>query len=105
MDLTLGRVRSIKVTVVGDVKNPGTYNVSSLATLFNALYVSGGPSGMGSLRNIQLLRNNRVIQKLDLYEFLLKGTMNGNVNLMDQDVVFIPTLERKVTFQGQVKRP
>lgn len=105
MDVTLGRVRTIKVTVVGDVKSPGTYSVSSLATLFNALYVSGGPTSMGSLRNIQLLRNNRVIQKLDLYEFLLKGTMSGNVNLMDQDVVFIPALDRKVSFIGQVKRP
>lgn len=105
MDVTLGRVRTIKVTVVGDVKSPGTYSVSSLATLFNALYVSGGPTSMGSLRNIQLLRNNRVIQKLDLYEFLLKGTMSGNVNLMDQDVVFIPLAEKKIIFEGEVKRP
>lgn len=105
MDLTLGKVRSIKVTVVGEVQTPGSYNVSSLSTLFHALYLSGGPTSLGSFRNIQLLRNNRVIQRLDLYEFLLKGTLAGNVNLMDQDVVFIPLAEKKIIFEGEVKRP
>jgi polysaccharide export outer membrane protein len=105
MDLTLGKVRTIKVTVVGEVQSPGTYNVSSLATLFNALYVSGGPSTIGSFRNIQLLRNNKIVQLFDLYDFLLEGLMPGNVVLQDQDVVFIPVAERKISFVGQVKRP
>ncbi|MCP9769384.1 sugar transporter [Lacihabitans sp. LS3-19] len=105
MDLTLGKVRSIKVTVVGEVQNPGTYSVSSLATLFNALYVSAGPNTIGSFRNIQLLRNNKIIQTFDLYDFLLEGSMHGNVGLQDQDVVFIPVADRKVEFIGQVKRP
>lgn len=105
MDLTLGKVRTIKVTVVGEVQSPGTYNVSSLATLFNALYVSGGPSTIGSFRNIQLLRNNKIVQRFDLYDFLLEGLMPGNVVLQDQDVVFIPVAERKISFVGQVKRP
>jgi protein involved in polysaccharide export with SLBB domain len=105
LDLTLGKVRTIKVTVVGEVQNPGTYNVSSLATLFNALYVSGGPSKIGSFRNIQLLRNNKIVQRFDLYDFLLEGLMPGNVVLQDQDVVFIPVSDRKISFLGQVKRP
>ncbi len=105
LDLTLGKVRTIKVTVVGEVQNPGTYNVSSLATLFNALYVSGGPSKIGSFRNIQLLRNNKIVQRFDLYDFLLEGLMPGNVVLQDQDVVFIPVSDRKISFVGQVKRP
>lgn len=105
MDLTLGKVRTIKVTVIGEVQSPGTYNVSSLATLFNALYVSGGPSAIGSFRNIQLLRNNHIIQRFDLYDFLLEGIMHGNLVLQDQDVVFIPVADRKISFVGQVKRP
>lgn len=105
MDLTLGKVRTIKVTVVGEVQSPGTYNVSSLATLFNALYVSGGPSAIGSFRNIQLLRNNKIVQQFDLYDFLLEGLMPSNVVLQDQDVVFIPVADRKISFVGQVKRP
>jgi protein involved in polysaccharide export with SLBB domain len=105
LDLTLGKVRTIKVTVVGEVQNPGTYSVSSLATLFNALYVSGGPSKIGSFRNIQLLRNNKIVQRFDLYDFLLEGLMPGNVVLQDQDVVFIPVSDRKISFVGQVKRP
>jgi protein involved in polysaccharide export with SLBB domain len=105
MDLTLGKVRSIKVTVVGEVQNPGTYSVSSLATLFNALYVSAGPNAIGSFRNVQLLRNNKIIQTFDLYDFLLQGKMNGNVGLQDQDVVFVPVADRKIEFVGQVKRP
>lgn len=105
MDLTLSKVRTIKVTVIGEVQNPGTYNVSSLSTVFHALYLSGGPSKLGSYRNIQLIRNNRVIQKLDLYDFLLKGTLTGNVVLMEQDVIFIPLAERLVSFDGEVKRP
>jgi len=105
MDLTLGKVRSIKVTIVGEVQNPGTYSVSSLATLFNALYVSAGPNTIGSFRNIQLLRNNKIVQTFDLYDFLLEGRMHGNVGLQDQDVVFVPIAERKVEFIGQVKRP
>ncbi|CAN1556839.1 Polysaccharide export protein [Spirosomataceae bacterium] len=105
LDLTLGKVRTIKVTVVGEVQSPGTYNVSSLATLFNALYVSGGPSKIGSFRNIQLLRNNKIVQRFDLYDFLLEGLMPGNVVLQDQDVVFIPVSDRKISFVGQVKRP
>lgn len=105
LDITLAKVRTIKVTVIGEVQSPGSYNLSSLATLFNALYVSGGPTELGSFRNIQLLRNNKIIQHLDLYDFLLTGSLTNNINLMDQDVIFIPLAERKITFNGEVKRP
>jgi polysaccharide export outer membrane protein len=105
LDLTLAKVKSIKVTVIGEVAHPGTYTVSSLATLFNVLYQSGGPSKIGSFRNIQLLRNNKVIHRLDLYEFLSKGLLTGDVGLKDQDVVMIPTSEVIVKVTGEVKRP
>jgi polysaccharide biosynthesis/export protein len=105
LDVTLNKVRSIKITLVGEVITPGTYSVSSLSTLFNALYVSGGPSSLGSFRDIQLLRNNKIIQHLDLYEFLLSGNLKGNLALMDQDVIFIPVSSKKITFAGEVKRP
>lgn len=105
LDLTLAKVKSIKVTVIGEVVHPGTYSISSLATLFNALYQSGGPTRIGSFRNIQLLRNNKLIHHLDLYEFLQKGLLTGDVSLRDQDVVFIPASETIVQVTGEVKRP
>lgn len=105
LDLTLAKVKSIKVTVIGEVVTPGTYTVSSLATLFNVLYQSGGPTRIGSFRNIQLLRNNKLIHGLDLYEFLQKGLLTGDVGLKDQDVVFIPASEIIVQVTGEVKRP
>jgi polysaccharide export outer membrane protein len=104
LDVTLGDVRSIKVTLIGEIKSPGTYTVSSLSTLFNALYLSGGPSENGSFRSIQLLRGNKIVQRLDLYDFLMKGSAQGNVSLQDQDVIFIPVAERKVVLDGEIKR-
>lgn len=103
-DVTLGSVRSIKVTLVGEVANPGTYTISSLATAFNALYLSGGPSNNGSFRNIQIFRNNTLIKKIDVYDFLLKGTLEDNINLFDQDVILIPLFQKKVKITGEVKR-
>lgn len=103
-DITLGNVRTIKVTIVGEVQNPGTYSVSSLATAFNALYLSGGPSRNGSFRNIQVFRNNTLIRRIDLYDFLLKGTLEDNINLNDQDVILIPFFEKKVEIDGEVRQ-
>ncbi len=105
LDLTLAKVKSIKVTVIGEVENPGTYTISSLATLFNVLYQSGGPTRIGSFRDIQLLRNGRLIHHLDLYEFLQKGLLTGDVGLRDQDVVLIPASQTIVQVTGEVKRP
>jgi len=103
-DVTLGNVRTIKVTVVGEVETPGTYSLSSLATAFNALYLAGGPTENGSFRNIQVLRNNVVIKKIDLYDFLLRGVLDENVNLQDQDVIMVPIFDKKVEISGEVKR-
>ncbi|MBY0244234.1 MAG: SLBB domain-containing protein [Sphingobacteriaceae bacterium] len=104
--VNLGQVKSIKVTITGNgAKKPGTYTLSSLATVFNALYVSGGPSDNGSFRNIELIRNNKVIRKLDAYNFLTKGIQEDNITLRDQDVINIPTYSKRVVLNGQVKQP
>lgn len=105
VQVTLGSIRSIRVTVIGEAKKPGTYTISSLATLFNALYVSGGPSLNGSYRNIELVRNNKVYKTVDLYDFLLKGSLAGNVQLKDEDVIRIPYYKARATLVGEVKRP
>ncbi|MFM6947454.1 MAG: SLBB domain-containing protein [Aquirufa sp.] len=103
--VTLGNVRSIKVTITGEVKSPGTYTVSSLATVFNALYSSGGPSQNGSYRNIRVIRGNKVVRVLDLYDFLLKADQSDNIHLQDQDIIRVADYENRVTLLGEVKRP
>ncbi|MFC4213099.1 SLBB domain-containing protein [Pedobacter lithocola] len=105
LTVNLGTVRSIRVTIIGDVATPGTYTVSSLSTLFNALYQSGGPTYRGSLRRIELIRNNKVIQVVDLYNFLQRGIQTDNVSLRDQDVIRIPVYTTRVAIDGSVKRP
>ena len=104
LQVSVGKIRSIKVTVIGEVKKPGSYNISSLSTLFNALYAAGGPTNKGSFRQIELIRNNKVITKLDAYDFLLRGDQTNNVRLTDQDVVRIPPAKVQVSLTGEVKR-
>jgi len=103
--VNLGTTRSIKVTLIGEVKTPGSYTMSSISTLFNALYNSGGPNNNGSLRNIELIRNNKVYKTVDFYTFLQKGLMDGNISLQDQDVIRIPVYKKHVSIAGEVKRP
>lgn len=103
--VNLGNTRSIKVTLIGEVKTPGAYTLSSVSTLFNALYNSGGPNASGSLRNIELIRNNKVYRTVDFYSFLQKGLMDGNIRLEDQDVIRIPVYKKRVSIDGEVKRP
>ncbi|TDO20163.1 SLBB domain-containing protein [Pedobacter duraquae] len=105
LTVNLGSVRSIRVTVIGEAMQPGTYTLSSLSTLFNALYLSGGPAPGGSLRNIEVIRGNRVIKTVDFYTFLQRGVLEGNVSLQDQDVIRIPVYTKRVAIDGQVKRP
>lgn len=105
LQLALGNIRSIKVILIGAIKRPGTYTLPSLATLFNALYVSGGPGENGSFRKIELIRNNKVIQVADLYEFLLKGNQQTNILLQDNDVIRIPFANSLITLDGQLNRP
>ncbi|MBK1438374.1 SLBB domain-containing protein [Parapedobacter sp. ISTM3] len=105
LSLTLGNIRSIKVTLTGYVTRPGTYTLPSLANVFHALYASGGPSDKGTYRGIQLIRNNRVIETIDTYDFLTKGIQPGNVRLEDGDVIHIPVFNRHVTVDGLVNNP
>lgn len=105
LNVSLGSVRSIKVTIIGEVVQPGTYTLSSLTSLFNALYLSGGPTENGSLRNIEIVRGNRVIETVDFYSFLQHGYLDKNIRLEDQDVIRIPVYEKRVSVDGEVKRP
>jgi len=105
LTVNLGNTRSIKITIVGNVKAPGAYTMSSLSTLFNALYNSGGPDVNGSLRNIELIRNNKLYKTVDFYNFLQKGVLDGNIRLEDQDVIHIPVYKKRVSISGEVKTP
>lgn len=104
LSLNLGNIRSIKVVISGEVMKPGTYTLPSFASVFNALYNSGGPNDKGSFRNIQIIRNNRIIATVDLYDFLLNGIQTGNMRLQDQDVIHIPVYQIHVDVVGEVKR-
>jgi protein involved in polysaccharide export with SLBB domain len=105
VSITIGNIRSIKITLLGEVVKPGSYTLSSLSTVFNALNASGGPNENGSFRKIQVIRNNRIISTIDVYDFLLKGIQTGNVRLQDQDVINIPVYQTRVEMSGEVKRP
>lgn len=102
--VSLGKIRSIRVTVIGEAKKPGTLTVSSLTTLFNLLYLCGGPSDYGSYRKIELIRGNQLKRTVDLYSFLLKGDQKDNVLLQEGDVVRIPYYATRVQLTGNVKR-
>jgi protein involved in polysaccharide export with SLBB domain len=102
--ISLTRIRTIKVTLIGS-KQPGNYSVSSLSTVYNALFLGGGPGKNGSYRNIELLRNNKVYKNIDIYKFLVNGDQSDNVGLKDNDVIRIPAYSERVTVEGQVKRP
>jgi protein involved in polysaccharide export with SLBB domain len=102
--ISLSRIRTIKITIIGS-KQPGNYSISSLATVYNALFLGGGPGKNGSYRNIELLRNNKVYKKIDIYNFLVNGNQSDNVGLKDNDVIRIPAYTQRVTVEGQVRRP
>lgn len=104
LSVTLSKIRSIKVTIIG-ANRPGTYRLSSLASVFNALYLSGGPTEFGSFREIELVRNNKVERKVDLYRMILNGDQSDNIGLKDNDVIRIPAYKSRVELQGQFKRP
>lgn len=105
VNIAVGNIRSIKVILTGEVVKPGTYTLPSLATAFNALYSSGGPTEYGSFRQIEIIRGGRKIATLDVYDFLLSGELKNNVRLQDQDVIRIPTYRKRVEIVGEVKRP
>lgn len=103
--VSVGNVRTIKVNVMGEVVTPGTYTLSSFASAFHALYVSGGPNKIGSLRNIQIFRSGDVIATVDLYEYLMRGNNTGDITLRDGDIVKVEPYGILAQVTGEVKRP
>lgn len=103
--LTVGETRSIMVNVLGDVKLPGTYTLSAFASVFHALYMAGGVTDLGTLRNVKVYRNGQLLSVIDIYEYLLNGRMSGNVRLNDNDMVLVGTYDCLVNVTGKVKRP
>jgi polysaccharide export outer membrane protein len=103
--MTMGRLRTVRVHVVGEVCQPGVYTLSALATLTNALFSAGGPTKLGSLRDIRLLRNHHTVGTLDLYDFLQRGDRSHDFRLESGDTIFVPTIGDVVAIAGEVKRP
>lgn len=103
--LTVGQTRTIMVNVMGEVYTPGTYTLSAFATVFNALYMAGGVTDIGTLRDIKVSRNGRIITKVDVYEYILNGRLAGNIMLQDNDVIIVGPYENLVKIEGKVKRP
>lgn len=105
VDLTLSRVRTNVVFVVGDVERPGSYQVNALSTVFHALVRAGGPSTRGSLRRIQLRRGGAVVKEIDLYDYVLSGDATNDVRTESGDIIFVPLNQRAVAMTGAVRRP
>ncbi len=105
IDISMGKLRSIRVFVLGDVRQPGSYTISSLSTLINALFAAGGPTKEGTLRDIRLDRGGKTVTHFDMYDFLLNGDMSKDVRLMPQDVVFVPPVGPMAGIAGSVKTP
>jgi protein involved in polysaccharide export with SLBB domain len=105
LSVGLGQLRSIQIFVVGQARRPGSYTVSSLSTLVSALFASGGPSGIGSMRHIQLKRGTRIVSEFDVYDFLAKGDKSKDERLLPGDVIFIPPEGQLVAISGSVKVP
>jgi protein involved in polysaccharide export with SLBB domain len=103
--LTVGQTRTIMVNVMGEVKTPGTYTLSAFATVFHALYMAGGTNDLGTLRNIKVYRNNRLVTVVDIYDYILNGKLTGNVRLADNDVIVVGPYDCLVSVTGKIKRP
>ena len=105
IELTVGQTRTITISVMGEVKMPGTYTMSAFATVYNALYMAGGPNEIGTLRNVKVYRNGRLLSNVDVYDFLLNGKLTGDVRLQDNDIVTVGPYEALVNIAGKIKRP
>ena len=105
LQVTLGNVRTIKVHILNEVRLPGTFTLSAFSTVFNALYAAGGPNANGTLRAIELIRNNKKVAEIDVYELLTKGTANLDLQRQDQDVILVKPYLSRVKISGEVKRP
>lgn len=102
--VTISQVRTVKVNIIGEVEVPGTYSISAMSTVLNALYASGGPTENGSFREINVFRSGEKIATFDIYEFLVRGSESGNITLQDQDVIIVPPYKNRVWVEGEVKR-
>ena len=105
VSVTVGNVKSINVYITGNVTRPGTYTLSSLSTVYNALYACSGPTSSGSLRNIKVMRGGKDVATIDLYTFLTSGNLSNNITLRDQDVIYVPAYDIRVSIDGAMKRP
>ena len=105
IELTVGQTRTITISVIGEVNMPGTYTMSAFATVYNALYMAGGPNEIGTLRNVKVYRNGRLLSNVDVYDFLLNGKLTGDVRLQDNDIVTVGPYEALVNIAGKIKRP
>ncbi|MDR3666516.1 MAG: SLBB domain-containing protein [Ignavibacteriaceae bacterium] len=105
MDVSTGRLRSVKVYVLGEITKPGGYTLPSLSTAFTVLYYSGGPTLNGSLRKVKILRDGRTVSEIDVYNYLLKGDKSFDVNLEDGDIIFVPPAGKRVAAFGSILRP
>lgn len=103
INISLGNIRSIRITVVGEATHPGSYTLPSLATAFNALYACGGPGEMGSMRDIKVIRRGKILSNIDMYRFLVDGVAVDNITLQDEDVVKIEPYQKRITITGAVK--
>ncbi|WP_439489315.1 SLBB domain-containing protein [Algoriphagus sp.] len=105
LQVTLGNVGSIKVNILGEVRLPGTFTLSAFSSVFNALYAAGGPNENGSMRKIKLVRDNKQVAEIDVYDLLINGTAQLDLKLQDQDVILVPPFVSRVKVKGEVKRP
>ncbi|MFM7646098.1 MAG: SLBB domain-containing protein [Sphingomonadales bacterium] len=103
--VSLGQIRTIRVTLVGELNKPGSYALPSLSTIMHAVHAAGGPSDIGSYRQIELIRGGKVIATFDLYSFLLKGDLSANVLLQDDDIIKVPAYKKRVAIKGAIKKP
>lgn len=103
--VTVGQTRTIIVSVMGEVKTPGTYTLSAFATVFNALYLAGGINDIGTMREVKVSRNGRVITQVDIYDYIVNGRLTGNIMLQDNDVIIVGPYQNLVKIEGKIKRP
>ena len=105
MNVSVGQTRTIMVNVMGEVKTPGTYTLSAFSTVFHALYMAGGINDLGTLRNIKVYRQGRLISTVDVYQYILNGRLAGNVRLQENDMIIVSPYEALVNIRGHIKRP
>ena len=103
--LTIGQTRTVVVNVLGEVVNPGTYTLSAFSTVFNALYLAGGITEIGTLRNIKVSRGGKIVSKIDVYDYILNGKLTGNILLQDNDAIIVGAYDALAFVQGAIKRP